>query len=563
MKIRSVTLHNFRSVDNGTFYLYNYSLLVGANNAGKSNVIDALRVFYDQLKYDDKRDFPKFSTEDDEAWIDVEFRLTNEEYTSLKDEYQQPENRLKVRKWLKANERNKTGIYGYIGDEIAEEPFYGAKNVQQGKVGKPLYIPAVSRVADNTKMSGPSPLRELVNEVVKKLAVSSKSLTRLTEDFESFATEFRTEKTEDDLSITDIETAINNELYGWDVDFKIGISPPSEDDIVKNLVHPRAIDRSINAEMDLEDQGHGLQRHIIYTLIQLHSRITAKPSAPKKKDFCPELVLLLFEEPEAFLHPTQQAVLYDSLRLFSRQQGYQVLVTTHSPTFVTHNSDDMKSIVHLSRKCGRTDIGQVTTHQISELFVENRAIVELLRNSKHSISLEELDDDRQVIQYFMWLGPERCGLFFANQVLLVEGPTERIFLDYLTKSGEFESPSSGLFILDCMGKYNIHRYMNLLGKLKIPHAVLFDEDHDYEHHARINEFIREQANEFTMGCMSFCIDLEHFLGMHKPENATLKPEHLLITYVNDGVSYERIEALTTNLNRLLSDPGVILQGLRP
>jgi len=59
MRIREMTLHNFRSIDDAKINLGNYSLLVGANNSGKSNVIDSLRVFYEKgLKFEDDRDFP-------------------------------------------------------------------------------------------------------------------------------------------------------------------------------------------------------------------------------------------------------------------------------------------------------------------------------------------------------------------------------------------------------------------------------------------------------------------------------------------------------------------------
>ena len=74
MKIRTVSLHNFRSIKDIKFDLEDHSLLVGENNAGKTNVITALRIFYEDhgIKFDGDRDFPKFTT-DDESWIELEF----------------------------------------------------------------------------------------------------------------------------------------------------------------------------------------------------------------------------------------------------------------------------------------------------------------------------------------------------------------------------------------------------------------------------------------------------------------------------------------------------------
>lgn len=42
MRIESIHIHNFRSIENECFVVEPYTLLVGANNAGKSAVIDAI-----------------------------------------------------------------------------------------------------------------------------------------------------------------------------------------------------------------------------------------------------------------------------------------------------------------------------------------------------------------------------------------------------------------------------------------------------------------------------------------------------------------------------------------
>ncbi len=48
-------------------------MLIWANNAGKSNVITALRIFYeDGIKYNENSDFPKFQADDNESWIEIE-----------------------------------------------------------------------------------------------------------------------------------------------------------------------------------------------------------------------------------------------------------------------------------------------------------------------------------------------------------------------------------------------------------------------------------------------------------------------------------------------------------
>ncbi|MER3424581.1 MAG: hypothetical protein C4293_16525 [Nitrospiraceae bacterium] len=101
MKAREIRVHNYRSIADQTIRLGDYSLLIGANNSGKSNVIDALRTVYEKdLKFDYARDFPKFKTDDQESWVEIEYELSEQEAETIKTEYLIGDNRFRVRKWL-------------------------------------------------------------------------------------------------------------------------------------------------------------------------------------------------------------------------------------------------------------------------------------------------------------------------------------------------------------------------------------------------------------------------------------------------------------------------------
>ncbi|TOM66563.1 ATP-dependent endonuclease, partial [Vibrio parahaemolyticus] len=104
MKLTKIEVHNFRSIKDIAIEVIPYSLIVGENNSGKTNLLSALRVFYEEsgLKFDTKRDFPKFSTDDKESWIELSFLTTPEEQDSLKEEYRSADRVLKVRKYLQS-----------------------------------------------------------------------------------------------------------------------------------------------------------------------------------------------------------------------------------------------------------------------------------------------------------------------------------------------------------------------------------------------------------------------------------------------------------------------------
>ena len=98
MRITSVTLHNFRSYVDACFHLQKYSLLVGANNAGKSNFAKALLVFYEKQS-PGKDDYPLIGTSDDDSWIEVCYEVTQDEYDNLPEKYQNAQKQLRVRKY--------------------------------------------------------------------------------------------------------------------------------------------------------------------------------------------------------------------------------------------------------------------------------------------------------------------------------------------------------------------------------------------------------------------------------------------------------------------------------
>ena len=182
------------------------------------------------------------------------------------------------------------------------------KNVQQGKLGNLIYIPAASKLDEHTKLSGPSALRDLLNDILKGLITTSPAYAALTDQFRKFSEDFKSESTEDQRSLAGLETEISTGMKEWGAAFEIEINSVSEADLVKNLVGYKILDQGLNDRLDAAQFGQGFQRHLIFLLIQTAAKYKAVIPVAKKKDFQPNFTLLIFEEPEAFLHPTQQDV---------------------------------------------------------------------------------------------------------------------------------------------------------------------------------------------------------------------------------------------------------------
>lgn len=575
MKISKATIHNFRSIKVGTFDLYDFTLLVGENNVGKSNIITALRVFYEEEKFSPSNDFPKFATDDKESWIEIEFLTTDDEQESLKEEYKSLDKRLRLRKYLQSEDSelvkaNQSNIYAYEKGVLSKNLFYGAKNISQAKIGKIIFIPEVSKTDDSLKMTGPSPFREMVNFVLKKVIIKSKSFQALNTSFESFNTEFKEEATDAGFSLKKLEADINDQISYWKINFGININSIQPDDIVKNLINHYITDQNLgNQKISINQLGQGLQRHLIYSLIKLSAKYV-DIKEEKRKEFSPDFTLILFEEPEAFLHPSQQEVLNRNLKQLSKESTQQVLITTHSATYVSKSSDELVTIVRLKKEESITTINQLNQESLESLYDSNIGFFRLFSTMlidpnvpeplKQKIKTKNLgnptlDDaqklEEETIRYFLWLDAERSSLFFAKHIVICEGATEKVFFEYLSNDLWSDIKDKHIYFLDAMGKFNIHRYINLFEKLGISHSILIDKDNDADIQGIVNKFLTDNRNSLTKRIESFPTDFEAFLGITKPPRQDLKPLNALYQYKQNRISQSNLDKLKELIESLL------------
>tara|TARA_R110002073_G_scaffold275332_1_gene438882 strand:+ start:53165 stop:54856 length:1692 start_codon:yes stop_codon:yes gene_type:complete len=549
MRISSVTIHNYRGIIDAAVTLCNYSIVLGANNAGKSTFLAAICAFYDhdQFKYKKARDWPHESSKDEESWVEIEFSLTQNEASSLKAEYLLSESKMIVRRYLfsetKAHDnKNRSGaFYAYTKNGLTHEDFYyGTRNVGKGKLGNVIYIPAVSRVEDHTKLSGPSALRDLLNDLLKDIFVASPSYEALSQSFEDFGGGIRDEKTAGGRSLNGLQDLIQQSIASWGVSFSIEVRPPDAAELVKSLSDYTLKNPGSEHAMSAEEFGSGFQRNFIYSLINVKAAYVEPKKKPVKKTFAPDLSLLLFEEPEAFLHPPQQEKLSESLRELAESEGQQVVCSTHSPNFVSYNSTDLKSICRFYRAGAVAMSGQLTQESWDEIV------------SQECGKGQEDQEAVERIKYFLWLNPDRCGALFSDLVLLVEGTTDQVVIRRLVREGRVVGRELGLHVLDSLGKYNIPRFSALLSSLNIKHSILFDEDAKKQQHTEINTKIRALIkNEMVQAVVGLPNNLEKTLGLPAIGRSSQKPAAALHAYENNEIDENLLSAFCGLINGCL------------
>lgn len=208
---------------------------------------------------------------------------------------------------------------------------------------------------------------------------------------------------------------------------------------------------------DVLAKGHGLQRCVVFTLLQtliLNERnqlagVITSHSEPE----APDSILLLVEEPELYIHPQLAKLFFDVLASFSATD--QVIYTTHSPVFVDAYEAERVGIVM------KPDIAAGTS----------------LRSCDKT-AFDGLDD-RKVFQGFTRISASMNELFFAKRVLLVEGPEDVIAVAAVLKAaGRIASRTEELewSVISCGGKDSIPFFQRVLNAFAIPYSVLHDLD---------------------------------------------------------------------------------------
>jgi putative ATP-dependent endonuclease of the OLD family len=201
-------------------------------------------------------------------------------------------------------------------------------------------------------------------------------------------------------------------------------------------------------------QGHGAQRTLIFALIQyIAKRGDLKRSEPDKRS-----IILLFEEPELYIHPHLLRSLKVALKKIAARTGWQVVVTTHSPVMVDV-ADVPQSLVIFRRG----PAGELIKHQLKE----------------DPFAADGKKQDRQVLRATLDFHPTVCEAFFANSTVLVEGDSELAVLSLapeVFKALELERDLSTTTVVSCDGKWTIVPFCRLLKAFGIPFKVVHDTD---------------------------------------------------------------------------------------
>jgi len=321
---------------------------------------------------------------------------------------------------------------------------------------EPIYIQAVKDLKDDVKTSESTPFGKVLGillKAIEPLLSEEKTLfEQLNAKLNRVALQDGTEKDERLDPVKTIEKTVERFVQDSFKTVKLRISiPPLE---LKTVLSSAQIYANDGVEGLIDSKGDGPRRAIVFAILRSFVELSKTGlirdeavQAPADPSY-----LLLFEEPELYLHPKAQQVLFDALHAFS--QKHPVVVTTHSPAFFGPRA--------------------------TTAFIKMRKTTEPVISTKpfgvvHPVDLSDTSakDQFQIICY------ENNNIaFFADTVALVEGDSDYIVLPHLARviNPEWDCGQLPVRFARIGGKSNIRRYRDFFGRFHTSVLVVTDLD---------------------------------------------------------------------------------------
>ncbi len=471
MRITKIHIENYRSLKDFTLEPGLFCVLIGENNAGKSNVLRALNLIlgdtWPSERSFSEEDFYNQDTSHDiliQVFFDEPMENWHNKYKAEINGFQ-----LRCKAYKRAVKDKPAGTLkvdftciNEKGDEIKqpEEPF------QKGQKYQGRWVPL--RVSGELRERLPFIYVEVLRDYNRQTPGSRWSVLRRL--FNEVNTEFLNDKKEVKVPLPDgtIVKLTRKEAFAQAVrDAYKYLRTDSFENIEKRLA------RNVMEHMGLAEDEGKIELHFeshdptnAYKSLQLYVQQMGikNPAGEVGAGLQSAIVVAIFrtyeemkkegaifaiEEPEVFLHP-QKARYFQTVLEGLSEAGNQVFLTTHSPIFVQVHKPESVAIIRRTIDQG-TFACQTKTCNLT-------------------------DEERQVLRLLTEFDAERKELFFAKAVLLVEGATEKVALPLAFKVLNHDINRIGISIVEVGGKTKFPLFVSVLNALKIPYAVLADYD---------------------------------------------------------------------------------------
>jgi len=481
MRIREIEIKNYRSLkDVKLKNLKSLNVFIGKNGSGKSNVLEALELFFKDLNLlqQSERGFEENLWFDRDNKVPISFKVKIElsdkqiedlftttffdsihlsANSKIKTQCITIEREIQANRWN--NKKIAFGDWNLSLDNVINvtSPAVGFIDTNtpsiESKTNVEALKDAINEFAPINEIA-PSIIQDILTKLnailVGKFRIvptTRESSERLTPDARSFLVDLETRN-----YLTSIgQNVAREESVKWSSYKKVF------KDFSTNSLEMRG--GAVQVEMDdlylpLNLLGGGDQEILILERLLLDSGI-----------------FFGVEEPETHLHAAYQRKLFNTLK--SKSKKSQFFITTHSSVFV------------------------------DKIDFENSTIWLVKQEGKSTIVEPIIDkEDGKIKEILVELGIKMSDVLFPEKILFVEGSTEKEIIPLIANHFKFDFSKKDVEIIGMRGKdtgkYHIKMWYHISKNSNLPIFFIFDNDAKKEIEECISEGILNEGNHVLL-----------------------------------------------------------------
>ena len=443
--IKQIRIQRFRSLDNIIIDCGRLTILVGANDSGKSNIVRALNLFFNDetdlgRKFDLSRDFNKFSAKREKKAKETEITLN----------FEIPEHFKKLSKnaiWKR--------VWRFGGQHLAGERYRYANNKSFGKNSKiPAYLRSyvlkyVPAIKDKEFFA------DLLGNIYDNLSEISPNQSEFINIDLSGVTK--------DL-VENLNRILNDKFQ---VDLPEDLRPIFEQMTIKN-----------EFDIPLDRRGDGIKIRHIPELLEFIA--TQNNRLYKKAGVISPSYIWVFEEPENNLEFNSAFEMVDRLKeILKAMPNLQIFITTHSPVFYEMQASDdpadtMRHFVFKDEEKEHSDIKKIEGDELDEEI----GVLPVVARATALIRKERDEAEKRIEDM------ESKGIDFNQKYIFVEGQSDEVVFKralqifYPSRINDFiiRSPEGGGVnsAVDLFQSWELHQNQRREGHTKA--VALLDDD---------------------------------------------------------------------------------------
>ena len=427
MKIQTIQIQKFRSIDDATVSFKQFLALVGANNVGKSHILRALNAFFnfadertsflDEAHLYSRQSRPKitvtFSDIMPEDEIDNEY-IYNQRLT-IKFTY----------RWDRKNPSYEV-ILGIEKKAIDIDTF---KRLTQHFFY--IYIPIIRNYeAAFSTESGIA--YKLLHKIFNQQTANRNNLQPVADKL--------IKKVENSIYQPAVKKLKQYYPLVKEQKFVMGTHHADVIDLILRNANLKLVEDS--QENVIDNCGSGIQSAVFFAISM----------AISMSDSCNFLVGI--EEPELNMHPQAQRQLIEALKDGERYPNTQFVVTTHSTVIIDRLGHDSIALCRKTKGAKRDVITTVT--QIGDDFWNKY----------------QMEEER----YYNFFDFKNSDFFFSNYIIVTESTNDCKVVQHLLEIGKVDTEALGISFVPAEGERNIKYPYAIAKELGIPFVCIVDRD---------------------------------------------------------------------------------------